>query len=50
LKQKRQKNKKNSFREEYDGFSLAVDLSRSEKKKVVSSLKRVLMDIEKNIN
>jgi len=42
--------KKNSFHEEYDGFSLAVDLSRSEKKKVVSSLKRVLMDIEKNIN
>lgn len=27
------KNKKNSFREEYDGFSLAVDLSRSEKRK-----------------
>ena len=44
------KNKKNSFHEEYDGFSLAVDLSRSEKKKVVSSLKRVLVDIEKNIN
>jgi PAS domain S-box-containing protein len=42
------KNKKNSFREEYDGFSLAVDLSRSEKKKVVSSLKRALIDIEKN--
>ena len=41
------KNKKNSFHEEYDGFSLAVDLSRSEKKKVVSSLKRVLVDIEK---
>ena len=41
--------KKNSFHEEYDGFSLAVDLSRSEKKKVVSSLKRALMDIEKNI-
>jgi hypothetical protein len=50
LKQKKtKKNKKNSFREEYDGFSLAVDLSRSEKKKVVSSLKRVLIDIEKNI-
>ena len=48
--EKDKKNKKNSFREEYDGFSLAVDLSRSEKKKVVSSLKRVLMDIEKNIN
>ena len=47
--EKDKKNKKNSFREEYDGFSLAVDLSRSEKKKVVSSLKRVLMDIEKNI-
>ena len=46
---KNAKNKKNSFHEEYDGFSLAVDLSRSEKKKVVSSLKRVLMDIEKNI-
>ena len=44
------KNKKNSFHEEYDGFSLAVALSRSEKKKVVSSLKRVLVDIEKNIN
>ena len=44
-----EKNKKNSFCEEYDGFSLAVDLSRSEKKKVVSSLKRVLMDIEKKI-
>ena len=41
--------KKNSFHEEYDGFSLAVDLSRSEKKKVVSSLKRALMDIEKNM-
>ena len=48
--EKDKKNKKNSFREEYDGFSLAVDLSRSEKKKVVSSLKRVLVDIEKNIN
>ena len=48
--EKDKKNKNNSFREEYDGFSLAVDLSRSEKKKVVSSLKRVLMDIEKNIN
>ena len=47
--EKDKKNKKNSFREEYDGFSLAVDLSRSEKKKVVSSLKRVLMDIERNI-
>ena len=47
--EKDKKNKKNSFCEEYDGFSLAVDLSRSEKKKVVSSLKRVLMDIEKNI-
>ena len=47
--EKDKKNKKNSFREEYDGFSLAVDLSRSEKKKVVSSLKRVLMDIEKKI-
>ena len=44
------KNKKNLFREEYDGFSLAVDLSRSEKKKVVSSLKRALIDIEKNIH
>ena len=48
--EKDKKNKQNSFREEYDGFSLVVDLSRSEKKKVVSSLKRVLMDIEKNIN
>jgi len=48
--EKDKKNKKNLFREEYDGFSLAFDLSRSEKKKVVSSLKRVLMDIEKNIN
>ena len=47
--EKDKKNKKNSFCEEYDGFSLAVDLSRSEKKKVVSSLKRVLMDMEKNI-
>ena len=48
--EKDKKNKKNSFREEYDGFSLAVDLSRSEKKKVVSSLKRALIDIEKNIH
>ena len=47
--EKDKKNKKNLFREEYDGFSLAFDLSRSEKKKVVSSLKRALMDIEKNI-
>ena len=47
--EKDEKNKKNSFREEYDGFSLAVDLSRSEKNKVISSLKRVLVDIEKNI-
>ena len=47
--EKDKKNKKNLFREEYDGFSLAFDLSRSEKKKVVSSLKRVLMDIERNI-
>ena len=46
--EKDKKNKKNSFREEYDGFSLAVDLSRSEKKKVVSSLKRALINIEKN--
>ena len=48
--EKDKKNKQNSFREEYDGFSLAVDLSRSEKKKVVSSLKRALIDIEKNIH
>ena len=47
--EKDKKNKKNLFREEYDGFSLAVDLSCSEKKKVVSSLKRILMDIEKNV-
>ena len=48
--EKDKKNKKNLFREEYDGFSLAFDLSRSEKKKVVSSLKRALIDIEKNIH
>ena len=43
---KKAKNEKKSFREEYDGFSLRIDLNRSKKKKVVASLKKALEGIE----
>ena len=45
-KLRKTKNEKKSFREEYDGFSLRIDLNRSKKKKVVASLKKALEGIE----
>ena len=38
--------KSNIVVDEYEGFSLSVDLNISEKEKVVSSLKSALRDIE----
>lgn len=40
-------NKQEIIKEEYSGFSLAVDLNNFKKEKVISSLKRVLKKIEK---
>ena len=45
-KLRKTKDEKKSFREEYDGFSLRIDLNRSKKKKVVASLKKALEGIE----
>ena len=47
-KLRKTKNEKKSFREEYDGFSLRIDLNRSKTKKVVASLKKALKGIEEN--
>ena len=47
-KLRKTKNEKKSFREEYDGFSLRIDLNRSKTKKVIASLKKALKGIEEN--
>ncbi len=44
---KNNKNKQKIIKEEYSGFSLAVDLNNLKKEKVISSLKRALEKIEK---